>query len=297
MSLLFLFALAPSYLNLELAYSSRVLLLLVPFALGCLYLVANRCSGNGRTQLLNGLAAICLLAASYQIAAQTHTSYQWDAYRRVFQRTLSAEGPRVIEFRDTALGHDYEGRVALGAQHWRWTLPMLNIVFAPGGQVRRYLYDARAVYQPYNLDHLPRLRNHGVRYFISNRVEPGELLGFNHAKLHLDDWYPARGDFRWARGGEADIRFMVAGRDQFSGTATLKMGVRGEQEVEIWLNGMLLMKQKLARTRESIELHIKPGLLRVDTENTLSFWFSNPLFAGERDRRILAGRFRSLQLH
>ncbi|MFB3077311.1 MAG: hypothetical protein ACE1Y4_04820 [Lysobacterales bacterium] len=77
----------------------------------------------------------------------------------------------------------------------------------------------------------------------------------------------------------------------------MKLGVRRQQELEIWLNDMLLFTGKLERARESIELKFDPRLLKTGSENTLSFWFSDPRVASERDRRMLAGKFRSLQLH
>jgi len=153
-------------------FHARVLLVLMPAALGAIalvYVLRGVRLGDGRWA---GVFQVIWIAVVFQLLWQANATYQWYGFCQTFQDEISSHHG-LLPFEDSLLARDRVGLQTLRQMIWGWTNPFMSVVIARNGQVNALLLPpADESFRPIDPVHPPDLSRYGIHYDYLHGSEP-----------------------------------------------------------------------------------------------------------------------------
>ena len=116
------------------------------------------------------------LLALAQLGWHAQAARYWAGYLDVFRREVATRHG-LVPFDQSVLSRPEVGGRPLAAMNWGWTMPLMSVLLAPGGNVRSIVENPqRDHWQPFppgDPDSLPDLSRVGIR-FDAYRAALGE---------------------------------------------------------------------------------------------------------------------------
>jgi hypothetical protein len=145
-------------------FHARVLLVLVPAALGAIALVYVLRGVRLGEDRWAGVFQVIRIAVVFQLLWQANATYQWYGFYQAFQDEISSHHG-LLPFEDSLLARDRVGLQTLRPMIMGWTNPLMSVVMARDGEVNALLLaPADEALRPIDPSHPPDLSRYGIRY-------------------------------------------------------------------------------------------------------------------------------------
>ena len=129
---------------------------------------------------------------------------------------------------------------------------------------------------------------------IHDFVGPTEKVNHKSTKLIFTNWHNPEHEHRWSSGNSSEIEFNINNPKQFKGLIKLNVGIWDQQIIKMFINGHLIETSKLSGWQKTLSYSFDPKILKE--KNTIRFEFSDAKSPNEKDKRILALAFRTIQI-
>lgn len=157
----------PELLEMRLHYAARSLNVLVPALISVFVLITKSRGVALETGSVQRAFRVVLVLGFFQAAWHGLATWQWAGYLDAFAGELSSQRG-FVHYEDSVLSEQRIARQSIANMNWRWTMPEMSIVLAPGGMVKAVIGNpAGTDWQPFDpLDpaELPDLSRYGVTY-------------------------------------------------------------------------------------------------------------------------------------
>jgi hypothetical protein len=114
--------------------------------------------------------------------------------------------------------------------------------------------------------------------------------------ITLDNWSKQEITYRWSEGKKCSIQFDLEQDDLSCNQITVSGFSLGEQNMRLYLNGVIILETKCDGTRQSHSIAIPQGVLKWG-KNTLSFELPNARLPGNGDQRMLAFALEGIEIN
>src|SRR5690606_7789872 len=129
---------------------------------------------------------------------------------------------------------------------------------------------------------------------ILDYIGPSEIIDHKSSKLIFKNWYNPEREHRWSSGNTSEIELKLNNPKQFKGLIKLNVGIWDQQIIKMFINDFLIESKKLSGWQNTLIYSFDPKILKE--KNTIRFEFSHAKSPGERDKRVLALAFRTIQI-
>lgn len=119
---------------------------------------------------------------------------------------------------------------------------------------------------------------------------------FDTTNMIFEGFSSAESSHRWTNRFKSSISFKYIKTTDKTTTIVLDIDTLGTQNISIFLNGNLMLKNKEIRGDKLIHLMPKNSYFNDSNINTISFSLPNAKRASAKDSRILAIKFKSLSI-
>lgn len=274
----------PTYMEINMAYAGRTLLVIFPFIFGFIFIVIS--IFWDRLSLFYNILSMRLANATLLIAAlfvglQLAISLNWHQYIQLFYTALqNNQDKTMVDYRQTVLnGKTPENKIAREF-YLRWTYPFVSYALSEEPILNVIIYERnhRCLPEPYSST--PTMKPGQIIYNNTNqkiydnmitKIKLGELVNSDSIKVLFLNWGEIKDNYRWNKSTASSIKFHLSHISASKGLLTLDMTTLELQEIKIVLNNHLVDSQIVDSDSATISFFFDPKILNYQEINTIYF--------------------------